>query len=198
MEQKYSGHVLVVMAPMGSGKGTLERYAFENFPEMLFSISCTSRAIRPGEVNGVDYHFISREEFEKKIENGEFFEWAEFGGNLYGTLTSQIITPLENERIILVEIELQGVEQLMQLIPKENRTIVYIEAGDWKALKARALARAPMSEEELKKRYERYLHEIAAKPLADIVITNTDGNLESAKEDFNNVVEKIIQKIHHE
>lgn len=188
----YTGHVLLIMAPMGSGKGTLQQYVLERHPEILFAVSCTSRAMRPGEVEGREYHFITKEQFQAKIEAGDFLEWAEFGGNLYGTLKSELLTPMETGRLIFNEIELQGIEQIIELIPEANRTIIYIEAGDWEVLKARALTRAPMDEAELQKRYDRYLHEIAAKPLADIVIDNTDGNLDTAKQAFERVVADIL------
>jgi len=182
------------MAPMGSGKGTLLRHVFDLYPELLFSVSVTSRALRPGEKEGKDYYYVSREEFEAKVAQGDFLEWAEFGGNLYGTLKSELLSPLENGQLIINEIELQGIEQIKQLIPAENRTIVYIEAGDWEALVNRVIKRAPMDPVEMKKRHERYTHEIAAKPYADIVIDNTDGNLESAKEAFAAVVHNILDK----
>lgn len=191
----YTGHVLLVMAPMGSGKGTLERYAFEQYPDLLFSVSCTTRDPRPGEQDGREYHFISRDEFQAKIDNDEFLEWAEFSGNLYGTLKSELLTPLTSGKVILNEIELQGIEQIKELIPPEHRTIVYIDAGGWDGLVARALKRAPMSDEELEKRHARYQIEVAAKPHADIVIDNGDGKLESAQADFAAVVENIYTKI---
>lgn len=191
----HTGHVLLLMAPMGSGKGTLEQYVFKKFPELIFAVSCTTRAPRPGETDGVEYHFITREQFESKVRNGDFLEWAEFGGNLYGTLKAELLEPLRNGQVVLNEIELQGVEQVIELLPADCRTIVYIDAGDWEALKKRALSRAPMSEAELQKRYQRYQHEIAAKPLADIVIDNRDGKLESAQEAFESIVEAIYSKI---
>lgn len=191
----YTGHVLLLMAPMGSGKGTLERYAFAQFPDLLFSVSCTTRDPRPGEQNGIEYHFISRDVFMEKVAAGEFLEWAEFGGNLYGTLKSELLTPLVNGQLILNEIELQGIEQIKKLIPPENRTIVYIDAGDWTDLVSRALARAPMSPEELEKRRERYAHEVAAKPYADIVIDNRDGKLQDAQDAFVAIIEDIYKSI---
>lgn len=191
----YTGHVLLVMAPMGSGKGTLERYAFAHYPELLFAVSCTTRAPRPGETNGKEYYFITEAEFQRKIDNEEFLEWAEFGGNFYGTLKSELLTPLVSGELIINEIELQGIEQIKELIPAENRTIVYIEAGDWTELVNRALARAPMSPDELEKRRARYEHEVAAKPYADIVIDNGDGKLESAQETFLAVIEDIYSQI---
>jgi guanylate kinase len=139
MLNNIKGHVLIVMAPMGSGKGTLIREALSIFPDLYETVSCTTREPRPGEVNGKDYYFINEEEFTKKIKGGEFLEWATFGKNRYGTLKSEIITRLEEGKIIIAEIDVQGVGQLHKLIPKEHITTVFIDAGGWEVLKARAL-----------------------------------------------------------
>lgn len=191
----YTGHVLLLMAPTGSGKGTLEKHVFQLYPEVLFAVSCTSRVMRPGEKNGREYYFISREQFAAKIEAGEFLEWAEFGGNLYGTLKAELLHPLQSGQLIINEIELQGIEQIKEIIPAADRTIVYIEAGAWEVLAKRVVERAPISPEELEKRYLRYEHEVASKPHADIVIDNTDGNLENAKRAFAEVVQNILKTL---
>ncbi len=187
------GHVVVVMAPMGSGKGTIVKHALAKFPELKHTVSCTSRAMRPGEVDGQHYHFVSREEFDRKIDAGEFLEWAEFAGNKYGTLKSEILPRLEHCDVVIVEIELQGVEQLLDLLPRDHMTIVYIEAGGWEVLRQRAEERAPMSEEELAARYERFLIEQKAKPLADVVINN-EGDIDLAHSEFAQVIEAAYSK----
>jgi len=180
------------MGPTGSGKGSIISYIREQFPEVYFSISCTTRAPRPGEEHGVDYYFIDRAEFERRVEAHEFLEWAEFGGNLYGTLKSEVVERLVDGQIVINEIELQGIEILKDILTPEHRTVIYIEAGDWETLQARAQARAPISEEELAGRHERYLIEIQAKPYADIVINNGEGQLELARVEAVGIVEKII------
>lgn len=187
------GHVVVVMAPMGSGKGTLVQHAQSVFPKLQHTISCTSRAMRPGETDGVEYHFLSREEFDAKIEAEEFLEWAEFAGNKYGTPKSEILPRIKECEVVIVEIELQGVQQLIEILPREHMTIVYIEAGGWEVLRERALARAPMTEEELQKRHERFLHEQKAKPLADVIIDNS-GDIGLAASAFEQVIESAYQK----
>lgn len=187
------GHVLVVMAPMGSGKGTLIKHALGKYPDVRETISCTSRAMRPGEIDGEHYHFLTKEDFKKKVDEGEFLEWAEFAGNKYGTLKSEILPRLINCELVLVEIELQGVEQLIKLLPREHMTIVYIEAGGWEVLRARAEERAPMSEEELNARYKRFLIEQKAKPMADIVINN-ETSIEVSYAEFNQVIEDSYKK----
>jgi guanylate kinase len=188
------GQVVVVMAPMGSGKGTIVHHALASYPKMQHTISCTSRAKRPGEVDGEHYHFVTREEFEQKIAAGEFIEWAEFAGNIYGTLKSEIVPRLQNGQVVIAEIELQGVEQLLTLLPREQMTIVYIEAGGWEVLRARAEARAPMTEAELAARHERFLIEQKAKPLADVVINN-EGDIAIAHAEFAQVIEGAYSQV---
>jgi len=194
MERSLRGHLILVMAPMASGKGRLIAYAISKFPEIKRIVSCTTRAKRPGESEGKDYFFISRKEFEQKIQSGEFMEWAEFSGNLYGTLKSELVTHLELGDVVINEIDLHGVQNLISLIPRENLTVIYIDAGDWETLKARALSRAPMSEEELALRYTHYLEEIAYKHNADFIIENNDTQLEEAKEKIESIVSAIISR----
>lgn len=195
MSNQINGHLVIVMAPTGSGKGTLIKSALDKFPELYLSVSCTTRARRPGEINGRDYYFISQAEFAHKVEQGEFIEWVTYGQSMYGTLRSEILPRLRAGKVLLIEIELQGVEQLLSLLPRENVSLIYIDAGDWELLKRRALARAPISESELAKRYERYLVEREAKSLADIVIDNQEQNLEQAKENFCQAISNIFDKI---
>ncbi len=195
MKKHYTGHVIIVMAPMGSGKGTLIRAGLEHFPQIHETVSCTTRAMRPGEVNGKEYHFISSAEFDEKVTNGDFLEWAHFGLNRYGTLKAEIIPFLERGEVVLAEIELQGVEQLHTLLPLENITTVFIEAGGWEKLRARAVARATISEEELAKRYERYLVEIESKDMADIIIDNSGEGAEKAQLQFVQILQNIFNKI---
>lgn len=186
------GHVVVVMAPMGSGKGTIINHALKKYPRLQHTISCTSRPMRPGEVNGKHYHFVTSDEFDHKIAVGDFLEWAVFAGNKYGTLKSEILPRLTQAQVVIVEIELQGVEQLLTILPREHMTIVYIEAGGWDVLKRRALMRAPMSEVELEARYERFLVESRAKSMVDVIVDNSAG-IEQACEAFDQIIEAAYQ-----
>jgi guanylate kinase len=191
------GHLILVMAPTGSGKGTLLKHVRAVFPELTYTVSCTTRAMRPGEVEGVDYYFISYAEFERKISNGDFVEWAEYGGNLYGTLKSELESRLTRGENTITEIEMQGVSQLESIIPKAFRTIIYIDAGDWEVIKARVITRAPMSDEELSLRHARYIKECTYKSFADKVVHNGDGMLESAKKEMEQIIAGIITKYSH-
>lgn len=187
------GHAILVMAPMGSGKGSIIKRAKEEYLDLYETVSCTSRRMRPKEVYGKDYYFLTSEEFDTKIKTGDFLEWAEFAGNKYGTLKSEILPRIKKCEVVLVEIELQGVEQLLQLLPRKHVTIVYVDAGGWDVLKKRAEARAPMSEEELQARHDRFLIEIQSKPLADVIIDNS-GNLNEAYGNFRKVIEEAYKK----
>ena len=196
MLENIQGHVIIVMAPTGSGKGTLIKDALAHFPTLETTISCTTRPERPGETPGKEYYFLTTAEFEQKKLAGDFLEWAVFGQYQYGTLKSEILPRLEVGKMVITEIELQGVEQLHALIPKEHMTTVFIEAGGWDKLKARALDRAPMTDEELSHRYERYLVEIVAKDKADVVINNTEDDFMPAKLAFHQLIKDLQSRVY--
>lgn len=189
------GHLVLIMAPTGSGKGSLVSHVQHVFPQVTHTVSCTTRARRPQEVDGVNYYFISREEFEKRIAHRDFVEWAEYGGNLYGTLRTELSDRLYRGEVVICEIEVQGVLQILRLIPYQYRTVVYIDAGDWETLKRRALARSPMTDDELSLRYDRYLDEVAHKGLADVVVYNRDGEIEQAKKHIETAMNDIIKNL---
>ncbi len=194
MLRDVKGHLILIMAPMGSGKGVLISHIIQQYPQIQRLVSCTTRTKRPGEIEGKDYFFISREEFERRTLAGDFMEWAEFSGNFYGTLKSELLKHLECGNVVINEIDLHGVRSLRTLIPKESCTVVYIDAGDWETLKARALSRAPMSDEELSLRHIHYLEETSYKDQADFIVYNNDNELEAAKEALHTIVENIISR----
>jgi guanylate kinase len=181
MQTKIQGHAIIVMAPTGSGKGTLINHVLDVFSDIYNTVSCTTRKMRPGEIDGKDYYFITPEEFENKVKTGEFLEWATYGLQRYGTLKSEIIPHLSAGEIVLLEIEVQGVQTLHTILPKSKMTVIYIDAGSWEVVKARALARAPIAEDEIEKRHERYLAEVEFKQHADIVIDNSSTDINLAK-----------------
>jgi guanylate kinase len=189
------GHLILMMAPTGSGKGSLVSHVQKVFPQITHTVSCTTREKRPHEVEGVHYYFISREEFERRVSCRDFVEWAEYGGNLYGTLRTELTDRLYRGEVVICEIEVQGVLQLLRLIPYQYRTVIYVDAGDWETLMKRALARAPMSDTELALRYERYLEELAHKGLADIVVYNRDGEIDDAKQHMEAIMRDIIENV---
>lgn len=191
-EQELKGHLVLIMAPSGSGKGLLIEHLRETVPEAHFAISCTTRQPRPNEKDGEVYRFISQEEFDRKIQEGALLEWAEFSGNRYGTLKSEIVDPLREGKVVVREVELQGILAIRELIPASRRTIVYIDAGSWDVLERRIRARAPISAEHLELRRQRFLEETKWKSFADVIIENNENRLAEAKADLEALVKQYV------
>ena len=113
-----SGVLVVFSGPSGSGKGTVLAQYFAAHPEAAFSVSATTRAPRPGEVDGVNYHFVSRERFEEMISQGEVLEYTQYGGNYYGSPAGPIREALEQGRDVVLEIEVEGAMQVRERFPE--------------------------------------------------------------------------------
>lgn len=187
------GAYILVVGPTGSGKNTLIAAAREAVPGLAFAVSATTRPMREGEVDGVSYHFLTTEEFMRRVDAGAFLEWAEYGGNLYGTLRSEIEPAISAGKVILSDIELQGVRQVMKSLPAGEHVTVFIDAGPWEELVARITARGPMSDEDIAKRRAHYDEEAAFKDEADYVVSNRAGELEHAKEAFIGIIRSLAQ-----
>jgi guanylate kinase len=113
----------VVSGPSGAGKSTLIRAALEAVAELAYSVSATTRRPREGEVDGRDYVFLSREEFEKWVEEGRFLEWAEYSGNLYGTPADRVEECLRSGLSVILEIELRGARQIREKRPDRKSVV---------------------------------------------------------------------------
>jgi guanylate kinase len=131
--------VFVITGPSGVGKGTLIRALRERVPELDLSVSATTRRPRPGETQGVDYHFLSDEEFQKRIDEGDFAEWAEYSGRRYGTLRSELEASTAAGRPVLLEIEVQGARQVRATMPETVQIFITPPSED--ALRARLVGR---------------------------------------------------------
>lgn len=188
------GILVFIIGPTGSGKGTLGAHAHALFPDLQEVITCTTRAMRPGEVQDVDYHFLTREEFEARVASGEFLETAEYGGNLYGSLKESVMIPLMAGKIVLIEIEVQGVRQALQKLPKDQVRTVFIDAGSWEELEKRVRARAPITEDEIAKRHKRFDDEMSFMSEADLVIKNGQGEKEAAMDTFAAYIQSLYNE----
>lgn len=188
------GKLILVVGPSGSGKNTLIDHVLELHPEFKFVVSATTRNPRAGEIDGVTRHFFTKEEFKKRIDNDEFVEWAEYGGHLYGTLKSEIITPLEEGQLLINEIEVQGVRIIKKFLPKENLFIIFTRAKSWEDLVRRIQERGHMNEDELEKRHERFEDEMTFEKEADYVIQNEYGKVDESKQKIEKIVNEILQK----
>ncbi len=188
------GTFIIVIGPTGSGKSTLMKYGMSLYPELTIPYSYTTRARRADHIENDHYRFLSAEEFTQKIGAGEFLEWAEYGGNYYGTLKAEVMSDLEAGQVLLKEVEVQGARQIRELLPKEQLVTVFIDAGPWKELEERVRARAPISEEELEKRKQRYEDELTFMSEADVVIRNHAGMIEEADRAFADLLQSVIQR----
>ena len=127
--------VFVITGPSGVGKGTLIERLLERIPELELSISATTRSPRPGEVDGRDYHFLSPDEFQRRVEAGDFLEHATYSGNRYGTLREEVERRLAEGRSVVLEIEVQGARQVREAMPEAVQ--IFIAPPDPAALRER-------------------------------------------------------------
>jgi guanylate kinase len=119
-----AGKLIVITGPSGVGKGTLLAKLRQHHPELFFSISATTRAPRPGEVEGQSYYFVSHERFQEMIAAGELLEWAEFAGNCYGTPRQAVTAQIAKGKVVILEIELQGARQVKQTYPQALQVFI--------------------------------------------------------------------------
>ena len=169
--ERSRGRMLVISGPSGCGKSTICKRLLED-PRVEFSVSATTRTPRAGEVDGRDYHFLSREVFEKKVDAGEFIEWAEVHGNLYGTLRAPLDRALAEGRFVLLEVDVQGGAKLKSLgIPG---LYVFIAPPDMETLRRRLEGRGTDTPAVIERRLEKAHQEMNARPRYDHVIVNDD------------------------
>jgi guanylate kinase len=186
------GTFILLIGPTGSGKSMLMKHAISVFPELVLPFSYTTRPRRHDAIENAHYKFLSEEEFKQWIDEGKFLEWAEYSGNYYGTLRAEVEAALAEGKTLLKEMEVQGVRQIRETLPKEQLLTVFISAGSWDALEARIRARAPISDEEVALRRKRYEDEITFKDEADVCIENIDGNKEFANKAFTDLIQSVV------
>lgn len=182
------GRLIVVSGPSGAGKSTLIRASLESVPELAYSVSATTRGPRPGEVDGKDYIFLSQEEFERWIEEDRFLEWAEYSGNLYGTLEKKVEELLDLGKSVILEIELQGARQVRMKRP--DAVMVFVRAPSLEETRRRLTGRATETEEALESRLATAEGEVAASDEFDYEIVNEDR--EQARKDMLELMKSTV------
>ncbi|MCL6099963.1 MAG: guanylate kinase [Bacteroidetes bacterium] len=182
--------LFVFSAPSGSGKTTIVREVLKCFPDFVFSISATTRKRRASEKNGVDYFFISEDEFKKKIDNGEFVEWEKFYDYYYGTIKRLIDENLEKDLCTVFEVDVKGALNIKEAYP--NSVLIFIAPPSIEELRKRLIERNTETEEDLRKRIERAEMELGFKDRFDYVVSNID--LELAKKEVKKIIEKERSK----
>ena len=166
------GLLLVVSGPSGAGKGTICKALLNKNDQIKLSVSATTRKPRNGEVHGVNYFFIEKEEFTKMIENGEFLEYAQIYDNFYGTPKAAIIECLEKGQDVILEIEMQGARQIKEVYPEG--VFIFVLPPSLEELKSRIVGRGTETQEEIEKRFSCAFEEINQIVNYDYFIVNED------------------------
>lgn len=181
--------LFVISGPSGVGKGTLVKQIGKVMPELAVSISCTTREPRKGEVNGREYHFMNREEFERRIREGDFLEYDEHFGNYYGTPKSFVIEAVKHKSVVL-EIDVVGALNAKEALKDsvENIVLIFVDPPDLKTLIERLKGRSSESEEELNARLARVEYELSLKDQYDYILVNDDLSAATAR------LKEMIQK----
>jgi guanylate kinase len=166
------GRLVVVSGPSGAGKSTLIKEALAEVPQLAYSVSATTRAPREGEIDGREYFFLSRGEFERRISEGSFLEWAEYSGNLYGTPEYAVEESLVSGHSVILEIELQGARKVHEKRP--DAVMVFVRAPSIEETQRRLEGRATETPEALEQRMTTALTELRALEEFDAEIVNGD------------------------
>lgn len=178
------GILIVVSAPAGCGKDTILEQALKANDNLFYSVSATSRAMRPGETDGISYYFKTREQFEEMIKNGELLEYTEYVGNYYGTPKKAVTDMLEAGKDVILKIEIEGAANVRRMFP--DCTMVFILPPSFAELDRRLHKRGTETDEVIKQRLETARKELKFAEHYDYLVTN--AALEDAVEDFLAVV----------
>jgi len=198
------GLLIVISGPSGSGKTSITKILRNTESNLSFSISATTREPRAGEVNGVDYYFFSEAEFQRKIESGEFAEWAVYGNHRYGTLKKVVEDNLQSGKDILLEIEVQGAIQLRRLYP--DGVFIFILPPSQTSLEARLRNRKTESEGDIRRRLLIAKSEISYINNYDYIVFNYDNQIEKSVENVRCIVaaakcrvnESVLKQVQNE
>ena len=179
------GLLVVVSGPAGSGKGTVNQRLLET-GDFVFSVSATTRAPRPGEADGVNYHYIGRDDFEGRIARGELLEYTQYCGNYYGTLRSETEAVLASARNLLLEIEVEGAMNIRRQYPEA--VLIMLLPPSYRVLEARLRGRGTETEEVILRRMARAREELEFLPHYDYVVYNEENGVEQAAAEIRAIV----------
>ena len=171
-EIKEAGRFFVLSAPSGSGKSTLKDRVLKLLPDLVYSVSYTTRPPRPGEVDGRDYNFVSLEKFQAMIEAGEFLEWAEVFGRHYGTGRAWVTDRLAAGLDVLADLDVAGAASVRKLMP--GAVLIFMTPPTAEELRRRLRTRSTESSEEARRRLDRARAEIGRRHIYDFLLINDD------------------------
>jgi len=184
------GLLLVVSGPAGVGKGTVVSQVRSKSKDVVFSVSATSRKPRPGEIDGENYFFVSKEQFEEMIKNNELLEWVEYCGNYYGTPRAYVEAEIAKGNIVLLEIDVEGAGNIKKKYP--DAVSIFITPPSLDELRKRITKRGTESEEVIEARMERAKKELDHIHEYDYIIIN--DTVEKSTEEFLQILEKEKNK----
>ena len=184
------GLLTVVSGFSGAGKGTLMKGLLARYDNYALSVSMTTRAMRPGETEGVEYFFVTKEEFEKSIEEGKLIEHAQYVGNYYGTPKDYVFEQLDSGKDVLLEIEIQGALQIKERFPQA--LLLFVTTKDAQTLVNRLKGRGTEDEETINKRLKRAAEESEGIEEYEYLIVNDD--LDTCIEDMHDIIQKAKLK----
>lgn len=183
---KEHGILFVISGPAGSGKGTVVKSLIERHPDIRLSVSATTRSPRPGEVDGVQYYFITKEEFERRLSNDAILEHTTYCDNYYGTPKSAVEKALESGKDMILEIEVDGAMQIKRKIP--GTVAIMLLPPDGKTLEARLRGRGTETEEVILRRLARAREEILLIKDYDYVVINGDNEADVCADTIYNII----------
>jgi guanylate kinase len=184
--------LIIITAPSGAGKTSITRYLLQHFPQLAFSVSAATRHQRPDEMNGVDYYFMSLEEFQHKIQNQEFIEWEMvYEGRYYGTLKSEIQRLRNSNKIPILDIDVKGAIHVQEQYPEQSLSI-FVQPPSIEELKRRLQFRNTESPEALQDRLSKASYEISFRHHFNNIIVN--DNLQNACEEARHIVSNFLSR----
>ena len=189
------GLLFIISGPAGSGKGTVVNRLLSAHPELKLSISATTRQPRPGEVDGVHYYYISKDEVEERIASGKMLEYTTYSGNYYGTPEKEVRQALENGQDIILEIEVDGAMQIKERI--EGAVAIMLTPPNSQVLEARLRGRGTETDEVIKWRLARAKEEVKLLPKYDYLVVNEDNRSDECAQMVYNIILAEHQKSIH-
>ncbi len=176
-----NGKVIIVSAPSGAGKTSIVKHVLEYLPELSFSTSATTRAMREGEVNGRDYHFLTVEDFKRGIGRNDFLEWEEvYANQFYGTLKSEVQRIWDEGKTVIFDVDVKGGLNIKRYFG-DKALAIFVEPPSVQELENRLRKRGTETEESLRKRVEKAEYELTFAPQFDKIILNDDLDIARAE-----------------